>query len=51
MPSTILVALLAVALAMAVAAVTYRASAGLRARRREAWELERDEWRQWISRP
>lgn len=50
MSSIILFALFAVLLATA-AAVTYRASAGLRGRRREAWELERAEWRRWISRP
>jgi hypothetical protein len=50
MPGTILVALLAVALATAILVFTYRASAGLRGRRREAWELDREEWRRWISR-
>ena len=51
MPSIILFALFAVLLATALAAVTYRASAGLRGRRRVAWELERAGWRRWISRP
>lgn len=51
MPDTILLVFLAVALATAIAAFTYRASAGIRARRREAWELDRAEWRRWISRP
>ena len=51
MSSSILFALVAVTLATTIVAVTYRASAGLRGRRREAWELERAEWRQWISRP
>jgi hypothetical protein len=49
MTNTILVAFLAVALVTAVA--TYPSLAGLRARRRRAWELERAEWRLWISRP
>ena len=51
MPSTLPFVLLAVALATAIATVTYRASAVLRSRRREAWELDRAEWRRWISRP
>lgn len=51
MPSSFLFALLFIAVATAIAAVSYRASAGLRGRRREAWELERAEWREWISRP
>jgi hypothetical protein len=51
MPSIILFALFTVVLATALAAVTYHASSGLRGRRREAWELERAEWRRWISRP
>ena len=51
MPSITLFALFAVLLAITLAAVTYRASAGLRVRRREAWELDRAEWRRWISRP
>lgn len=51
MPNGFLFALLFVVLATAIAAVTYRASSGLRGRRREAWELERAEWREWISRP
>ncbi len=50
MTSTILVAFLAVALAAAVSAVTYRGFAGVRARRRAAWELDRARWRQWIAR-
>jgi hypothetical protein len=48
MTSTILIAFLAVALAAAVAAGTYRAFAGVRARRRAAWEVDRALWRQWI---
>ena len=51
MSSTILFVLFAVALATVTAAVTYRASAELRGRRRQAWEVERAEWRRWISRP
>jgi hypothetical protein len=51
MPGTILLILLAVTLALAIAAFTHRATAGLRVRRREAWELDRGEWRRWISRP
>jgi len=42
-------AFLAVVLAAAVSAVTYRAFAGVRARRRTAWELDRALWRQWIA--
>jgi hypothetical protein len=51
MTKTILLAFLAVALLTAVAVATYRSLAGLRDRRRTAWELERAEWRLWISRP
>jgi hypothetical protein len=36
---------------LSVAIVTYRGFAGLRARRRIAWQLDRALWRQWISRP
>ena len=50
MPSIILFALFAVLLAISLAAVTYRTSAGLRVSRREAWELVRAEWRRWICR-
>jgi hypothetical protein len=50
MTSTMLIAFLAVALAAAVSAVTYRAFAGVRARRRAAWELDRARWRLWIAR-
>ena len=39
------------ALAIMIAAVSFRASAGLRVRRRTRWELERAEWRVWIARP
>ncbi|HET7470976.1 MAG TPA: hypothetical protein VFJ81_14930 [Gemmatimonadales bacterium] len=49
MTKTILLAFLAIALVTALA--TYRSLAGLRAKRRTAWELERAEWRLWISRP
>jgi hypothetical protein len=50
MTSTIFLAFLAVALSVAVSAVTYRALAGVRARRRTAWELDRALWRLWITR-
>jgi hypothetical protein len=50
MTSTILIAFLAVSLAAAVSAVTYRAFAGVRTRRRATWELDRALWRQWIAR-
>jgi len=50
MTSTILLAFLTVALAAAVSAVTYRAFAGVHARRRATWELDRARWRQWITR-
>jgi hypothetical protein len=49
MSSTIVFALLAVGLATAI--LIHRAFAGLRARQRAVWELERAEWRRWISRP
>jgi hypothetical protein len=50
MPSTILLIVLAVLLTTAIGAVAYRVSPA-HARRRAAWELERTEWRRWISRP
>jgi hypothetical protein len=50
MTSTIFLAFLAVVLAAAVSAVTYRAFAGVRVRRRATWELDRALWRQWIAR-
>jgi hypothetical protein len=50
MTSTMLIAFLALALAAAVSARTYRAFAAVRARRQAAWELERAVWRQWITR-
>jgi hypothetical protein len=49
MSQTIL-AYVAVALAAAVAVAIYFFG-GVRARRRAAWELDRAEWRRWISRP
>jgi hypothetical protein len=49
MTPTFLLAFLA--LAAAVALVSYHGLAGARARRRAAWELDRAEWRQWITRP
>lgn len=51
MTKTLLFAFFAVPLATAIIAATYRSLAGLRARRRTAWELERAEWRHWITRP
>jgi hypothetical protein len=50
MTSTILIAFLTVASATAVSAVSYRTFAGVRARRRAAWEVDRALWRQWIAR-
>jgi hypothetical protein len=50
MTSTIFLVFLAVALAVAALAVTYRAFTGVRARRRATWELERARWRLWITR-
>jgi hypothetical protein len=50
MTSTIFLALLAVALTVAVSAMTYRALAGVRERRRATWELDRALWREWIAR-
>lgn len=50
MTSTIFLAFLAVALTAVVSAVTYRAFAGMRARRRATWELDRARWRLWITR-
>jgi hypothetical protein len=51
MPSTLHFVLFALALVTAIALVAYHASAGLRGRRRLAWEVERAEWRRWIRRP
>lgn len=52
MPSpTFAFVLLALALTLAAGAVAHFALAGVRARRRAAWELERAEWRRWITRP
>ena len=50
MTSTIFLGFLAVAMAVAGSAVTYRAFAGVRARRRATWELDRALWREWIAR-
>jgi hypothetical protein len=50
MTPTIFLAFLAVALAVAALAVTYRAFAGVRARRRATWELDRALWQEWIAR-
>jgi hypothetical protein len=49
MTNTIL--LLTLVLVTAVATATYRGLAGVRAKRRVAWELDRALWRHWISRP
>jgi hypothetical protein len=51
MTKTILLAFVVITLATAVAATIYRGLAGVRARRRDAWELERADWRHWMSRP
>jgi hypothetical protein len=48
---TMLFVLLAAGLSLAIAGGTHRALAGVRARRRTAWELDRAEWRRWIRRP
>ncbi len=47
---TLLFAVLVAALSMAAMDATRRALQGWRARRRAAWELERADWRLWISR-
>ena len=44
-------AALALALTAVVAAGAYRGLATVRDRRRAAWELDRVEWRRWITRP
>lgn len=41
----------ALAIAIAVGGPAHRALAGARARRRAAWEVDRAEWRRWITRP
>ena len=52
MPSTLLFVFLALALVTGIAAVTYRASAGLRSRRPCATRrADRAEWQRWIKRP
>lgn len=51
MAPTILLALLMVAVATWLTFMAYHGLAGVRAERRAAWELDRAEWRQWISRP
>jgi hypothetical protein len=43
-------AFLVLALAAVVVTFTYRGLAAVRARRRAAWELDRVEWRRWLSR-
>jgi hypothetical protein len=49
-PSRTILSYVALALATAVVLAIYHFG-GLRARRRAAWELDRAEWRKWISRP
>ena len=46
----ILYAFLVLALATVAVAFSYRGLVALRARRRAAWELDRAEWRRWLSR-
>jgi cell division protein FtsL len=46
----ILYALLMLALATVAGTFSYRGLVALRARRRAAWELDRDEWRRWLTR-
>lgn len=48
---TILFVLLLLSLSLVIAGATHRALAGVRVRRRTAWELDRAEWRRWIARP
>lgn len=48
--TTIFLAVLAVALTAVVLGATQRALVGARARRRATWELDRAEWRRWITR-
>ncbi|MEZ0336290.1 MAG: hypothetical protein ACAI18_20040 [Gemmatimonadales bacterium] len=49
--TTIALVLLGVALAIASGGAARRDLAGVRARRRAAWELDRAEWRRWMARP
>ena len=46
----ILYALLMLALATVAVAFSFRGLVALRARRRAAWELDRAEWRRWLTR-
>ena len=50
MTSQIILAYVAVALAATVVLATYYFG-GIRLQRRTAWELDRAQWRKWISRP
>lgn len=50
MTPTIVLVLLVLALAAPVALKMHHGLAGARARRRAAWELDRADWRQWITR-
>ena len=45
-----LYALLMLALATVTVTFSYRGLVAFRARRRAAWELDRAEWRRWLSR-
>ncbi|HYC32274.1 MAG TPA: hypothetical protein VEB59_08295 [Gemmatimonadales bacterium] len=49
--TTMVLALLATVLAIAVGGILYTPLAAARARRRTVWELDRAEWRRWITRP
>ena len=48
---TILIAIAIVVVTAALAPATIRLLRGRRARRRSAWELEREAWRLWMVRP
>jgi hypothetical protein len=49
--TTMALVLLGAVLLIATAGVARFGLAGALARRRAAWELERVEWRRWITRP
>jgi len=51
MNTSTLLAILAVSLAIAAAAPVYVGVLAYRAKRRAAWQLDREEWSRWISRP
>jgi hypothetical protein len=48
---TILLGCLMAVLSIALVWETHRVLAGVRVTRRVAWEVDRAEWRRWISRP